>query len=260
MITSSDSSTIIASNTTSSESSVHSSAGLQVALDVSVITDNGTTSRSLGASLFNPSSTQLILATGQMSLGLGPCSQLPLGVGLFRGYYNAANLSSAVPLNLYQPGTYSCPAMFTVAEWSFSPMSDNVTLVSPQPAGSGNTTTSQDIWTRPAATTVPLSGYWTGENESAIFHQFSPGVYTAAAEDEWGDLRMTSFIISSSSTGTNSSSDNSLTVNSKSTGIGGYESIATSSTNQIAQLTAAFGISSPPRFLCIGTGSLRIVQ
>lgn len=201
----SDSSIAGARNTTSSESSIYPSAGLQVLLDELSVTDNGTTGRWLNASLFNPFSTQLSLTPGPLTFGLGPCSQLPLGVALFRGYYTEANLSSAVPLNLYQPGTYNCEAIFHVTKWSFAPTSDNVTLVSQQPTGSGNATTLEDMWTQAAAVSIPLSGYWTGENGSAAFHHFSPGVYTAVAEDEWGDSQTTSFNMPSDSTGTNSS-------------------------------------------------------
>jgi hypothetical protein len=133
-----------------------------------------------------------------------PCSQLPLTVGLFQGYYTEANLSEATPLQLYEPGLYNCPEEFQISAWSFSPTSTDATLVSQQPFGSNNVTTLEAMWTQPATISIQLKGYWTGSNDTLVFHQFTPGVYTAVAENEWGGMQMISFNISSM-TGTNSS-------------------------------------------------------
>jgi len=195
---------------TSTTADTASPLGLQLMLNVQTITNPNVSGRWLNVSLSNTLSMQLVLAPGAVGLGLslGPCNQLPIGVGIFSGNYNLANLSKAAPLDLYQPGTYNCPALFSVADWSFAPGSDNVTLVSQQPSGSGNATTTENMWTQPAAASIQLSGYWTGGNESAVFHQFSPGVYTAVAADEWGDTQIITFNIPSlASTGSNSSSD-----------------------------------------------------
>lgn len=198
-----------ATTVTDYTSSTPSVRGLQLMLNVETITDPNVGGRWLNVSLSNTLPTQLVLAPGAIGLGLslGPCNQLPLGAGIFSGNYDLANISTAAPLDLYQPGTYNCPVMFSVADWSFAPGSDNVTLVSQQPSGSGNATTTQNMWTQPAAVSIQLSGYWTGGSGSAIFHQFSPGVYTAVAADEWGDAQILTFIIPPTSTGSNSSSD-----------------------------------------------------
>jgi len=184
--------------------------GLQLMLSVETITNPNVSGRWLNISLSNTLPTQLVLAPSPIALGLslGPCNQLPLGAGIFSGNYDLANFSKATQLDLYQPGTYHCPALFSVADWSFAPGSDNMTLVSQQPSGSGNATTTDHIWTQPAAASIQLSGYWTGGNGSAVFHQFSPGVYTAIAADEWGDTQILTFIIPPpASTGSNSTSD-----------------------------------------------------
>lgn len=186
IVPSTQSTTTPAVNDTSSVSLVN---GLQLNLGVSTTT-------TLSVSLSNTLATTLNLTPGTMSLSLGPCSQLPLGVAIYSGYYNAGNISMASPLDLYQPGAYNCPAMFAVSGWSFAPMSDSVTLVSQQPTGSGNTTTPEDMWTQPVATNIQLTGYWTVQsNNSSVFHAFPPGTYTALAEDEWGNTKILTFLM-----------------------------------------------------------------
>lgn len=183
--------------------------GLQLMLSMNTITNHNLSGRWLKVSLSNTLSTQLVLAPNAVGLGLslGPCNRLPLGAGIFSGNYDLANISKAAPLDLYQPGSYNCPALFNVADWSFAPGSDNVTLVSQQPNGSGNATTTQSMWTQPTTVSIQLSGYWTGGSGSAVFHHFSPGVSTAVVADEWGDTQILTFIIPPASTGSNSSSD-----------------------------------------------------
>jgi len=41
-------------------------------------------------------------------LGVGPCGVLnyPFGVAIFQGSYTAADISSAAPLQIYEPGEY----------------------------------------------------------------------------------------------------------------------------------------------------------
>ncbi len=157
---------------------------------------------SISVSLINalPTRNNLTVSGGGTRLNLGPCSQLPLGVGVFRGNYDAANLSAGTPLGLYYPGMYSCPAMFGVAYWSFAPLSDNVTLVSDQPTGLGNATAPQDVWTQKAGADLEYWGYWSGRAEfypsvNASFTAFQPGSYTVAAEDAWGEETIMHFTV-----------------------------------------------------------------
>jgi hypothetical protein len=138
-----------------------------------------------------------IPTAGGNTLLLGPCSQLPLGFGVWEGYYLAGNLSAAPPLNLFQPGAYSCPAEFAVAYFSFSPLSEDVSLYSPQPNGSGNATVPTKMWTTPDAFTQGFSGYWT---DKGVFQQFQPGVYTLVGGDDYGQLTILHFYVGQSET------------------------------------------------------------
>jgi hypothetical protein len=61
-------------------------------------------------------------------LSLGPCGTLnyPNGVAIFEGYYTSANISTAIPLKLYDPDAlYHCPGILAViTAYEFQPSSD----------------------------------------------------------------------------------------------------------------------------------------
>jgi hypothetical protein len=144
------------------------------------------------------------------ALSLGPCSQLPLGFGIYQGNYQTANLSQATSLSLFQPGIYSCPAEFGVAYFTFYPQSDEIALYSPQPSGPGNSTVPNLMWTNPDNFEQSFSGYWTVQNQTCVFscgvlHQFQPGVYTVVGGDDWGQLAIVHFTVEGSSAQSSSS-------------------------------------------------------
>jgi len=142
------------------------------------------------------------------TLALGPCNQLPLGFGIWQGYYSMGNLSAAPPLTLFQPGVYDCPAEFPIAYFSFSPSSDNVSLYSQQPK-SGNATVPTEMWTMPDAFTQGISGYWT---DQGTFQQFQPGFYTLVGGDDYGQLAIVHFyVVQSMTTSTTTTSSQSST-------------------------------------------------
>jgi hypothetical protein len=145
-----------------------------------------------------------------ITLTLGPCSQLPLAFGIFEGYYSKGNLSSASPLDVFRPGVvYSCPVEFNIAYFSFSPQSDDISLYSPQPSGSGNTTVPTRMWTNPDAFTENFSGYWTVQDQA--FHQFQPGAYTIVGGDDYGQLEIIHFYVQPSQTTETSTTEQSST-------------------------------------------------
>jgi len=131
-------------------------------------------------------------AAGGKNLTLEPCSQLPLGFGVWEGYYVAGNLSASLPLNLFQPGVYDCPIEFPIAYFSFYPLSDNVSLYSQQPTKLGNATVPTDMWTMPDAFSHSFSGYWT---DQGTFMQFPPGAYTLVGGDDYGQLAIVHFYL-----------------------------------------------------------------
>jgi hypothetical protein len=200
--------------TTSTQQTVQSTTsaeGLRLSLSVTPSETSSGGSITVDVSDFNTltaTNTPTIIGTptaGGTTLNPGPCSQLPLGFGIWQGYYSVGNLSAAPPLDLFQPGTYSCPAEFSIAYFSFSPLGDSVSLYSPQPARSGNATVPTEMWTMPDAFAQNFSGYWTGQG---VFRQFQSGFYTLVGGDDYGQLAIIHFYIgqpATTSTSTTSS-------------------------------------------------------
>jgi hypothetical protein len=187
--------------TTSTQQTVQSTTtaeGLRLSLTVAPSEADSGSSFSVGITDFNTlATTNSPTMTGPPTIGgntlaVGPCSQLPLGLGLWQGYYSVGNLSAAPPLSLFPPEIYWCPAEYPVAYFSFSPLSDNVSLYSPQPSGSGNATVPTDMWTMPDAFTQNITGYWTSQG---ILRQFQPGVYTLVGGDDYGQLAIVHFYV-----------------------------------------------------------------
>ncbi len=212
--------------TTSSSSSMSSSTsakdGLRLSLNATV-SETGSSDRiAISISDFNTLSTANTPAivgmpsVGGTALGLDPCSQLPLGFAVAEGNYGANNVSEASPLSLWQPGTYMCPAEFAVDYFSFSPLSDNVTLYSPQPSGSGSSTVPTPMWTAPDAFNQSFSGYWTGGSEASLqsgaFNAFQPGIYTLVGGDDYGQLVFVHVVLSSQATVTSTTGQSSSSV------------------------------------------------
>ena len=203
-----------ASGQTSQSTSAENGLRLSLSVNPSVIYSGGTVTVSISDFNTLPTSNTPTItgapAVNGITLTLGPCSQLPLGFGIFEGYYNEGNLSSASPLDIFRPGVvYSCPAEFNIAYFSFSPQSDDISLYSLQPSGSGTTTVPTRMWTNPDAFTENFSGYWTVQDQA--FHQFRPGAYTIVGGDDYGQLEIIHFYVQPSQTAETSTTEQSST-------------------------------------------------
>jgi hypothetical protein len=127
-------------------------------------------------------------------LGVGPCGTLnyPFGFAIFQGNYTAANVSSATPLQIYQPATYTCPATIgDISSYVFQPLSDTASVfqISESTAVFNNMEMNTEFEPGPR-------GYWASNNIGAAFTLFEPGVYTVVAGDEWGALVFVHFTVS----------------------------------------------------------------
>ena len=126
-------------------------------------------------------------------LGVGPCGVLnyPFGVAIFQGSYTSADISSAVPLQIYQPGEYLCPMILAgISSYIFQPLSDSAAVFQ-MSESTAVFTLEMNTEFEPAPT-----GYWASNNFNAAFTDFEPGVYTVAAGDEWGTLVIVHFTVS----------------------------------------------------------------
>ena len=114
---------------------------------------------------------------------MGICNFLPMGIVVVKGNYTPQNIILAQPLDVYQPGVYSCPADLIVGSYEFLPLSHSAKMYysydNPQYIGMTNLSGS-----------VILSGYYTLNSyygTNSTFHSFLPGPYTVVGADSWGD-------------------------------------------------------------------------
>lgn len=123
-------------------------------------------------------------------LGVGPCGYLnyPFGFEILPGYYTntSTGLNSAQKLQLYEPGTYSCPAILSgISSYSFYPLSSLASVM--------GTCGSEPCFTEEMNTTTTVKGYWSGDS----FEVLPPGTYTVVVGDEWGALLLGHFVVTS---------------------------------------------------------------
>ncbi len=200
---------VMATNTTQvssqgmalSASAYNSSLGLRLTLSIGQDTIRQNEGLSMNVSLVNTFATQNNLTSFTMGVNasLGPCSRLPLGIGIFPGNYAVGNVSEVEPLDIFGPGPIDCGALGLTPYFSFAPSGDNVTLVYPQLSGpialEGNI--------KEANGSMESWGYWTDKpvvsfptpavNEA--FTSFPPGLYTIAGEDWWGQVTVLHFVV-----------------------------------------------------------------
>jgi len=126
-------------------------------------------------------------------LGVGPCGPLnyPFGIAVFQGNYSAADISTATPLQIYEPGIYHCPMILAdISSYVFQPLSDNAAIFQTSES-TAVSTIGMNAEFEPAPT-----GYWASNNVGAAFTNFEPGTYTVVAGDEWGTLVVLHFTVS----------------------------------------------------------------
>jgi hypothetical protein len=101
----------------------------------------------------------------------------PLGIAIFKDAYTSGNIRNGTALNLIQSGTVmGCPGT-GVNAWVFQPSSDFAS-------------------NRYLNASFSTNGYWTkgdAYGNGSTFVHFSPGPYTVAAGDEWGNLMFLTF-------------------------------------------------------------------
>jgi len=179
----------------------NSTTGLTLRLVLSPSSEVSGSSEYVLATLTNELSTRnLLRAPGHPPLGLRyyPCGPdaPPIGIFLFQGVFNRNNVSGAIPLALTAPGPVDCGPQAPLSYFAFLPNSDSVELYSVNGGPFMNTS---------ALIEARVAGYWTGFDlpgiDSAVFHPFEPGAYTAVVIDAWGDLISLTFAVTSARTG-----------------------------------------------------------
>ena len=143
---------------------------------------------------YNPSTSALNLSKendwGMGGLSTGACYSLyyPFGIAVLQGRYTSANLSHAVPLQIF-PAVPCFMLVRYITGYLFQPTSENATVL----PGTGEV---------PMATGVSVSGtYDRGGDQYNVLTPFAPGTYTVVAGDEWGNLAFAYFVVTSPSNG-----------------------------------------------------------
>ncbi|MEM0161308.1 MAG: hypothetical protein QXZ12_04375 [Thermoplasmata archaeon] len=115
-----------------------------------------------------------------------PCAgNLPFGFVVLEGYYDLATYSQGQPLLIYKPGIYACPVQYAVSSYVFLPLSDHALLI-----GSSNPPINMKM-----QGTAYVNGSWTYSWNQYVFKNFSLGIYTVVAADEWGAVQIAYFTV-----------------------------------------------------------------
>ncbi|HJX35606.1 MAG TPA: rhodanese-like domain-containing protein [Dehalococcoidales bacterium] len=166
------------SKTTTTSAQSSNGLRLQVSVNTTALTSGQTLLISVSEYNTLPAANNVVAAEnwGVNGLVLGACSnlnELPFGVALFQGSYNAQNISQAAPLPLFP--AVPCPLLIRlITGYDFLPDSINAAIM---PGGDLSTPT-------------PMSGSLTvnGTYSLAQLRPLAPGAYTLVVGDEWGAL------------------------------------------------------------------------
>jgi hypothetical protein len=130
--------------------------------------------------------------------------QLPIGLGVIKGYFIASNISQAYQkdyiLNFTKP-PYSpyCGINIYASDLKYDLFNSNSDIFYPIPYQNCPPSPCAAIPPITANVTVSVSGNWTFTTVPMpvpLLNSFTPGVYTIVGGDEWGDLAMLHFAVS----------------------------------------------------------------
>jgi hypothetical protein len=115
-------------------------------------------------------------------LAVAPCGTLeyPVGFAIYQGNYSTADIKTAAPLTIFKP--QACPAIAVyISSYTFKPLSDNASVG----GYFGN-----NYW---LSINVDFEG--NGDWVLGTHDDFTPGVYTVACGDEWGQVVLLHFVV-----------------------------------------------------------------
>ena len=168
----------------------------------------------------------------------------PLRVGIVRGFYvsnNISQISSTQIVHFIDPNVvYPCQFIPVISSYNFQPQSDNASALC-------SSTVSNCYY--PMTSSIVFNGSWieqnnSGTNTSATLENLSPGVYTVAGGDEWGDLTLLHFVVNAStnseilSTSSEATSTNSQTTSFTTTSYPGCGSLGCTSAATFCSVSA----------------------
>ncbi|MCL5068620.1 MAG: hypothetical protein M1368_09760 [Thaumarchaeota archaeon] len=108
----------------------------------------------------------------------------PIAYAVMPGYYVSSNISKAPGIDY---GICCTTVAGGLTVYSFQPMSDVASVF--------GSCSLNPCFTKPVSTWRLLSEYPTGVGAEVHWVNFTSGVYTVVAEDEWGDVALASFTV-----------------------------------------------------------------
>jgi hypothetical protein len=135
-------------------------------------------------SLNNTSSTPLILTKAdnwpRNDLSSGPCSNLPFGMAILKGYYTEQNMTGASSLVIYQ--NIPCPNPASIKSYTFQPLSSKATQEC------------DSLFSCPVLADMRIHLKVDGFMDNNGQHRpFNVGTYTIVGGDEWGHVAIQHF-------------------------------------------------------------------
>ena len=143
------------------------------------------------SSVNNVSSASNWAMPGLIMTACGPTDS-PIAYAIVPGYYVPGNISKAPSVNY---GMMCTTVMGGVMIYSFQPSSNIASVY----ASSVTHCNSNPCFTRPVSTERVFSAYPNGVGAEANWVNFTTGVYTVVAQDEWGDIALASFMVTQKS-------------------------------------------------------------
>jgi len=121
-------------------------------------------------------------------LSLDPCIPRPFGIAIFDGYYTEQNMTDGKPLPIFNLDAL-CPVINATQSYVFEPQSTHATVSTCSDSNLPYCSYTQDMEDK-----VTIGGTWYEGN----LIPFKPGVYTLVGGDEWGDVAIQYFTVTSS--------------------------------------------------------------
>ena len=154
--------------------------------ELSIVIDEQNTA-SVAVNVSSSTNWQVSGTNGYVS-SLGPCETIyPFGVAIFQGNYSSANVSTATPLMLYDPTVtvIFCGLELIISSYGFQPSSDIAAMF--------YDTEQRSYSTAEMKAEFNITGYWT---DAGTLTNFTPGIYTVVAGDEWDASKVLHFVVS----------------------------------------------------------------
>lgn len=123
------------------------------------------------------------------SFSMSPGTSIHYGFAVLKGNYSASDVQSGTPLTIIKPAIFECPAVYHVGYLQFMPNSSHAKLYS-------SSAQTHYLGSADFSGNLTFSGYWTGNYNAPVFHEFAPGTYTVVSADEWGQTSIMHFVVS----------------------------------------------------------------